>query len=213
MKTKKHDFIELDYTGYIENAVFDTTSKEIAKKEKIVKEDAKYVPSIICVGERWVIKGLDDALNEKEINKEYEVTLQPEDAFGKKDAKLIQIVPTLTLTKQNIRPFPGLQIYAGNLMGIIRTVSGGRTTIDFNHPLAGKIITYKFKINKIITKNLDKVQGMMEFGLGLNDKEFTVKETNNKISIKLKPKIPADTKNNLVKKAKEFGLEVTFEDN
>ena len=213
MKTKKHDFIELDYTGSVDNNIFDTTSEAIAKKENINKENAKYGPSLICIGEKWVVKGLDEALEDKEINKDYEVTIQPEDAFGKKDGKLIQIVSTSTLTKQKIRPYPGLQIYAGNLMGIIRTVSGGRTTVDFNHPLASKIVTYKFKINKIITDNIEKVKAMLEFGIGLNNKDFELKEANNKVNIKLKPKIRTELKTNFIKKAKEFGLEVTFEDN
>ena len=40
MALKKHDFIELDYTGRIKetNEVFDTTDEDIAKKNKTPKE-------------------------------------------------------------------------------------------------------------------------------------------------------------------------------
>ena len=213
MKTKIKDFIELHYTGYVDNKVFDTTEEDIAKKHKIDRPNANYKPQIICIGEKWVLPGLDKDLKEKELNKDYEVIIEPPEAFGKKDPKLIQIVPTLTLTKQKIRPYPGLQIYAGNLTGTIRTVTGGRTSVDFNHPLAGKILTYKYKITKIIKDKTTKTKAMLEYGLNLQQKDYEIKEKDNKVNISLKPKIPKDSKTKFIKKAKELGIEVTFDDN
>ena len=209
MKTKIKDFIELHYTGYTNDKPFDTTDESIAKENKIDRPNAKYEPQIICIGQNWVLPGLDKSLTNRELNKEYETILEPQNAFGKKDAKLIQIIPTSTLTKQKIRPFPGLQIYAGNLSGTIRTVTGGRTTVDFNHPLAGKTLTYKFKITKIIEDKVTKTKSMLQYGLNLQEDKYEIKETD-KVNITLKQDLPKETKTKFIEKAKELGIEVTL---
>ena len=61
---KKGDFIELDYTGRLKDdkIVFDTTVEETAKASNVYNDKFKYKPTIICVGEAHLIKGLDDFL-------------------------------------------------------------------------------------------------------------------------------------------------------
>src|SRR3989344_5140894 len=145
MKTKKGDFIEIDFVGKLkeENIIFDLTDAKVAKENNIYHDDHPYKPIIICLGKKDVIKGLDDFLLDKEADKEYEIEIKPEDAFGKKQQELIKLVPTSVFTKQNIQPFPGLQVNLNNIPAIIKTVSGGRTLVDFNHPLSGKTLAYK----------------------------------------------------------------------
>lgn len=151
MKIKKHDFIEIEYTGKIKGTdqIFDLTSEKLAKEKKLFNANIGYGPKIICVGEKFIVPGLDKRLIGKEIKK-YNLEIPSEEAFGKKDPKLIRLVSTSKFKDQKIRPFPGLQINIDGFIGVIRTVSGGRTTIDFNHPLAGRDLIYEIKINKII---------------------------------------------------------------
>jgi len=159
MAIKKGDFVELEFIGRIKetNEIFDLTNEETAKKENMHNPKAKYGPKKICIGESQVVKGLDEALVGKELNKEYKVELTPEEGFGKKDAKLMKIIPTSVFTKQKVKPFPGLQVNIDNSMGTIKTVSGGRTVVDFNHPLAGRNVIYEFKILKEIKDDKDKL--------------------------------------------------------
>ena len=148
---KEKDFIEIEYTGMTkDNLVFDTTDEKLAKKEGIAQPNAIYGPTVICIGQGQVIEGLDKQLIDKEIGKEYTVELQPEEAFGKKSAQLIQLVSTRKFKQNEIMPQPGLQVDIDGMNGIIKTVTGGRTLVDFNHPLSGKVIEYKFKIIKKI---------------------------------------------------------------
>ena len=42
--------------------------------------------------------------------------------------------------KENITTQPGLQITVDEAVGMVKTVSGGRVIVDFNHPLSGKDI-------------------------------------------------------------------------
>ena len=145
----KKDFIEIEYTGKLkdENVVFDTTDETVAK-ENGLESHSGYGSVIICVGEEQLLKGLDKNLEGKETGKEYDIELKPEDAFGNKNAKLIQLVPTSKFKQQNVQPMPGMQLNIDGVVGTIKTVSGGRTLVDFNHPLSGKVLTYKIKINK-----------------------------------------------------------------
>lgn len=151
MKIKKNDFIEIEYTGKIKDSdkIFDLTSEKIAKEKNLFNPNIEYGPKIICVGEKFIVPGLDKRIIGKEIKK-YTIEIPKEEAFGKKDPKLIKLVSTSIFKKQKIRPFPGLQINIDGFIGTIRTVSGGRTTVDFNHPLAGRDLIYEIKINKII---------------------------------------------------------------
>ena len=64
MPIKKGDFILIDYVSTIKEIgeVFDTTIEEEAKRGKIFKENRIYEPMLVVVGERWILKALDDSL-------------------------------------------------------------------------------------------------------------------------------------------------------
>ena len=200
---KKKDFVEVEYTGTIkdDNAVFDTTDEKLAKKANIHNKEMNYGPLVICVGEQQILVGLDKALEGKEPG-EYKIELKPEDAFGKKSAKLIQLVQTSKFLKQNIRPVPGLQVNIDGMFGLIRTVSGGRTLVDFNHPLAGKEIAYSVKVNRIIENDKEKIEAYLK--LALNLKEVNVKIENNEAKIELKDDIPKEIREEFSRKISEL---------
>jgi len=201
---KEKDFIELEYTGKLKekNIIFDTTDEQTAKDNNLFDEKAEYKPIVICVGQQQIIKGLDKALIGKEPNKEYTIEVKPEEAYGKKNAKLIQLISTSKFQKQNIQPMPGLQVNIDGMLGIIKTVSGGRTLVDFNHPLAGKDLIYTIKINKVITDEKEKINSILKINLGI--KEADIKVENNKATIKTKHEIPQQLKEELKKKLKEL---------
>ena len=142
---KKGDFVELEYTACIDNngVIFDTTSEETAKVHNIYNKEASYKPLIVCVGEGHLLKGLDDFVVDKTPGK-YIVKL--ENAFGKKNAKLLRLISVGEFKKHDVQPVPGLEVDLDGHRGIIRTVNGGRVIVDFNHPLASQDITYDINI-------------------------------------------------------------------
>lgn len=171
MQIKKTDFIEIEYTGKLkeEKLVFDTTDAKVAKENQISSPNANYGPVIICVGEGHVVRGLDKFLEGKDSGK-FSVELPPEEAFGKKDAKLIAMIPSKKFLEQKVQPMPGLQVNIDGMVGIIKTVAGGRTIVDFNHPLSGKTIIYEVKINRIVTDKKEKAIALSKiiFGKQIN---------------------------------------------
>ncbi len=178
MKIKKGDFVEIDYVGRLKDSgqIFDLTKKDVAEKEKVVNKSADYSPKIICVGAEDIVKGLDDFLIGKETGKKYDIDLDPDNAFGKKNPKLIKMMPLSVFKKQKLDPFVGLQVNIDGMFGIVRTVSGGRVLVDFNHPLSGREIVYEIEIRKIVTKDEDKVKSIIK-GLVNKDVECSVKES------------------------------------
>ena len=189
---KKGDFVELDYTGVLKeaNLVFDTTIESVAKKEEIFDPKVTYSPISICIGQGQILQGLDANLEGLEVGKEHEVLLPPEQAFGKKDGKLMKLVPTSAFRKQNINPVVGLQINIDGAVGTIRTVTGGRTIVDFNHPFSGKEIVYKVNIKRIITDDKEKVLALVELALNQKKDAINIGIKEGKATIEIKKDVP-----------------------
>ena len=192
---KEHDFIQINYTGKIKDTdkIFDTTNKKVAEESNIFNSKMKYDPVTICVGERQIIKGLDDQIVGKEIGKNYVFEIRSEDAFGKKDAKLIKLVPTNIFKKQQINPFVGLEVNIDGRYGIIRNINGGRTLIDYNHPLSSKDITYDIELIKKVEDIKEQVDSLLSLTLNIDNPktkiendELTIEE---KIPVEIQPLI------------------------
>ncbi|RLE38360.1 hypothetical protein DRJ17_04240 [Candidatus Woesearchaeota archaeon] len=203
MVIKDKDFIEIEYTGSYkaDGTVFDTTDKKIAQEEDIYNENATYGPKIVCIGEKNIIKGIDDFLKGKEPGI-YELDVKPEDAFGKKDPKLLKIVPTKAFTSNEIKPFPGLQVNIDGMIGVIKTVSGGRTIVDFNHPLAGHELHYKIKVNKIIEDDDLKLKTCLQVMLG--EKEPRYENKDGIVEVRFKQEMPAEASKLIADKIKSL---------
>ena len=162
MKTKKGDFVSIDYVGIIkgDNAVFDLTDPGL-----IGAEGRRFDPKIVKIGESDVIPGLDESLVGREENEVYDAEIISEKAFGKKDPKLIKLIALNEFKKHEIDPKPGMQINLDGFVAVVRTVGGGRVTLDFNHPLAGKDILYKIRINRIITDLKERIEGFIRLAV------------------------------------------------
>jgi len=189
-KIQKNDFIEIEFTGKssIDNHIFDTTNPEEAK-EMGIQDSSSIKPLIISVGNNMMLKGLDESLLDKELNKQCSIHLEPEKAFGKRNPQLIKTYNINSFTKNNINPYQGLTLQLDNNLAKVLSVSGGRVTVDFNNPLAGKEVDYTFKITKKITDNNEKINALQDFFFKQRF-EFTIKE--NKVIFKdekLKPLI------------------------
>ena len=165
-KIQEKDFITVEYTAKLEDGtVFDTTNEQIAKDAGIHSENTAYGDVTICVGKGHLLAGLDKALVGATIG-EHTIMLPPENAFGKKSAKLIQLVSTNKFKKQGIQPYPGLQVNIDGSIGTIKNISGGRTLVDFNHPLSGHPITYDVTIKRIVTDPAKQLDAVVKLTLG-----------------------------------------------
>jgi len=172
---KKGDFVEVDFIGKVSstNQVFDSTV-----------DDKERGPVVTCIGSGMLLKAVDESMEGKSVGDEYEIELKPEDAFGLRNPKMMQLVPLNTFKQKGVYPTPGLQVNIDGVLATIRSVTSGRVTIDFNHPLAGKAIKFWVKIRKEITDVKEKLTALLKDW----EPEITVKEK--EIEIKVDRKLP-----------------------
>lgn len=173
MTFKKKDFIEIEFTGKIKDTgeVFDSN---IQKDIKNSNSDIPPKPFIFCLGEGMFLKAIDDFLISKKTGN-YKLELTPEKAFGKRDAKLIQLMSMRVFKQHNLNPVPGIPFNFDGRMGKILSVSGGRVIVDFNNPIAGKDVSYDIKVLRKVEDLNEKIKAFINF-LFRKDLDFEVKE-------------------------------------
>ncbi len=157
----KNDFIEVEFTGKVKDGeIFDSNIKEDIEKSGL-KANAK--PFIFCLGQGMFLEAVDNFLIGKEINKQYNLDLKAEEAFGKRNNEMIQLIPMSIFKQHKLNPFPGAMFNFDGKLAKILSVSGGRVRVDFNHPLAGKDVGYKLKVLRKIEDLNEKIDAMNEF--------------------------------------------------
>lgn len=188
MAINEGDFIKLEFTGRTKETgnVFDTTIEEVAEEAGIKVEDKVYGPIPIIVGGGHLLKGIDEAIIGMEEGEKKHIELTPEEGFGERDPKLVQLVPMKEFKKQNIKPYVGMNITVEGHNGRIQSISGGRVRLDFNHELAGKNLEYDVEIKEIIQDDEDKIKSMIKLHypnpkLDLDKTEVNIED--NKVTI------------------------------
>ncbi|MBN2880531.1 peptidylprolyl isomerase [Candidatus Woesearchaeota archaeon] len=208
---QEKDFIELEYTGVLKSNgnIFDTTNSNLAKEKGIFNPKMRYEPIKICIGENHIIPGLDSRLLKVELNKETELEVPTEEAFGKKDPKLIMLISASKFKKENVRPLPGMQINVDNQIATVKSVNGGRVMVDFNHPLAGQDVIYKVKVLRKIEDVKEKVNA--ELTMLLNSKiETEVEKETAKVNLDLPKEISTKIEEKIIELIPEI-KSVVFE--
>ena len=95
------------------------------------------------------------------------------------------------------------------MIGIIRSVTGGRVLVDFNHPLAGKELVYDLKVIKKIEDTGDKLVALLKYGMAINKKMYEYKLNKEVLKLKLKLKLPDPFKSKISEKIKGTIPEIT----
>jgi FKBP-type peptidyl-prolyl cis-trans isomerase 2 len=168
MAMKTGDFVELDVVGKVvaTDQIFDST---VEKKQ----------PVIVCVGKKMIFPKIDSFLEAKNIGDEFDIELRPEESFGVRQKELVQLTNINTFRRNNLNPAPGMQVNIDGALATIRSVTGGRVTMDFNHPLAGKAVKFHIKIRKLVTDVKEKVKALCV------DWRPSVKETEKGLEVSL----------------------------
>jgi FKBP-type peptidyl-prolyl cis-trans isomerase 2 len=167
---EKGSIIELDFDLWLveNNELYETTNEELAKEHNIYNEDVTYKPISTIIGAEKLIKGLDDALLKAEKEKEYELEIPPEEGYGERDPKLVElhskreILRLPEFRKGDMSPQVGMQITLKNRIGTITAITAGRVRLDFNNRLAGRTLKYKYKIVKVADKPEEKAHSIIQ---------------------------------------------------
>jgi len=166
--------------------VFDTTDETVAKEEGLHNPQAVYGPVLVRVGNRHVVVGLDDALVGKEAGDEGTVEVPPEKAFGPHDETRVESV---SLAQFKEKPGIGQTVEIENREGVVTTILGRRAVVDFNHPFAGKTVTYSFRIEEVVESQPDQISGLIKL---YTQRDMEVSVEDGVVTIRLPPAVMYD---------------------
>ena len=138
MKITKDTVATLSYT------VTETNGKVVGRTEP-------GEPVTALIGHRFLIKGLEEALEGHEKGDEFAITLEPKDSYGERDEKLVQ-----TIDRALFGDFP---IAVGNVFEadsnngpmavVIKEIRDNEVVVDGNHPLSGKILNFLIVVEDV----------------------------------------------------------------
>ncbi len=108
-------------------------------------------PVNLTIGDGNLLPGFEKALFGLRAGDRRTVSLPPEDAFGPWNPENVQKFDTVKFEQM---PIIGHMIEfedkaKSSLVGVVKSVNEDITEIDFNHPLAGKNITFEVEIFKV----------------------------------------------------------------
>jgi FKBP-type peptidyl-prolyl cis-trans isomerase SlyD len=160
---QRGDFVTINYTAKIKDTqkVFDTTCEDTAREEGIHTERAVYGPITIILGAGHVISGLEKILLTMDVGEKREVDIEAEDAFGTRDRSLLVTVPLKEFRQHGVLPKPSMRIEINNKWATVRSVSSGRVTLDFNHPLSGKTLHYFIQVIGIVENTRERIEALL----------------------------------------------------
>lgn len=206
VKVKEGEFISINYVGRIDETgeIFDLTDEEVAKKEGIWQKEVKYGHVTIVVGANHVVKGLEKVLTNMSIGETKEVVIEPSEAFGRRDGKLMRLIPLKIFLKREIRPFPGMTVNLQGTTGRIQSVESGRVLVDFNHPLAGKKLKYTITINSKVEKPEERIVGLLKLHTGLAEDAFKVKVEKKVADVEAEKPLPKFVENRVSEETKKY---------
>ncbi len=107
-------------------------------------------PLRFIVGAGEVIPGFEAGILGMSLNEEKTITVKPEDAYGLRDEKLIRGIPK-AMFPADVPPEIGKSINlhtrdGQELPATIIKIEADTVTLDFNHHLAGKELTFQIKV-------------------------------------------------------------------
>jgi len=158
--------------------LIETTREEIAKDYEMHQEGRSYTPMVCIVGTGNLIAGFEAALKDAKVGKEVEVEIAPADAYGEKDASLVETISIDKLRRAVQDPnslYLGAPVNINGRQGYLSYLAAGRARIDYNHPMAGKTLKYVFTVIKEVKGKEDKVLGLLESNSGHSGFEVSFK--------------------------------------
>ncbi|MEM8629370.1 MAG: FKBP-type peptidyl-prolyl cis-trans isomerase [Chlamydiota bacterium] len=133
---EKGQRIELEYSVFLENG-------------KVIDSNVGGAPLSFHLGMHQILPALEEVLVDLSKGDSKTVTLQPTQAYGEIDPSAFQEVDASAIP-EDLRyqgAVLGVQDDEGNQYRIrIESVSDQVAVIDFNHPLAGKTLTFQMRI-------------------------------------------------------------------
>ncbi|MFT0212159.1 FKBP-type peptidyl-prolyl cis-trans isomerase [Pseudomonas sp. F1_0610] len=102
-----------------------------------------------AVGDGSLLPGFEQQLYGLKAGDKRSFEIQPEQGFGQPNPQNVQVMPRSQFTDMELDH--GILVIfqdaaKGELPGVIKDFDDTQVTVDFNHPLAGRVITFDVEI-------------------------------------------------------------------
>ncbi|QOY52805.1 FKBP-type peptidyl-prolyl cis-trans isomerase [Candidatus Sulfurimonas baltica] len=125
---------------------------EVSDGNTIVDSNIGGAPLVFMFGKGQIIPGLENGIVNMSIGEKSELLIKAEDAYGEYNDEAKQEVPKDQFAGIDLEV--GMSLYGqgedgGTVQVIVKEIGTENVIIDFNHPLAGKDLTFNVSINNI----------------------------------------------------------------
>jgi peptidylprolyl isomerase len=180
MTLSKGSLVLADYSVTVKDTgeFIETTVEEEAKKMGKHDPTRKYEPRLIAVGDGWILPGADEKLGEMSEGEEAELDIPPEKGFGPREPSKVRLIPMRKLGERASELSVDDEIEVDGKIGIVRFIGSGRAQIDFNPRFAGRTLTYKLKMLKVLQEDPEKAKALLHRRLPAEEGKirFTIRE-------------------------------------
>jgi peptidylprolyl isomerase len=131
--------VSVEYTGTLSNGEEFDSSKNNG-------------PISFIIGSQQVIKGFDDAVVGMKVDQSKKFNIKKEDAYGDVNPQLLHKIPSDKIPEDirkqvKVGGFLVMQSPVGQqIPAKVKSITDNEITLDLNHPLAGKDLTFDIKI-------------------------------------------------------------------
>ncbi len=125
------------------------TYKATLKSGEVIDATPENKPLTLSIGDGKIFPAVEVSLLGMEPGQTRTVTIAPEDAYGPHYKELVHTLPR-SIFEGKIEPRPGMILSLAlekdgreeQVPATVLSVNNDTVTVDYNHPLAGKPITY-----------------------------------------------------------------------
>lgn len=138
-KVQDNMVVTLDYTLIVEDEIMESTAES---------EPIEFIQGI-----GQIIPGLEEAVYGMEVGQKKTVEIQPEDAYGEYDPDSLEVVQKDEFSEEiplDVGTFLDLRDDEGEVLSAqVIEADEDTVTLDFNHPLAGQVLTFEITISAL----------------------------------------------------------------
>ena len=159
--------------------LIETTREDVAKEHDVHDEHRTYSPMVTVVGDGRLIPGFEAHMAEAEADTDYTLDIESEEAYGERDASLVETIGQNVLMRSVRDPEMlaiGAPVEIGGRTGVLQFLSAGRARIDYNHPLAGVTLRYNYRVTKVVEDRTEKVETLLNMNTGRDDFEISFED-------------------------------------
>lgn len=147
MVVKERDRIAIQYVGTLDDgSEFDSTEKHGG------------APLEFVVGAHQVIPGFENGVMGMNIGEEKSIHIPADEAYGSPDPEMVKEIPRdkIGIPDLKVGMILGVQMPTGQqIPATVAEVTDKIVKLDLNHPLAGKSLNFKMKLESILEENVD----------------------------------------------------------